>query len=124
MLKVNEVAFFAYPVTDLARSRKFYEEILGLKPTMEAIKPDFSWVEYDIGATTLGIGISADWKPSREGASVALEVDNFDAAIASLKSHNVPFSMEPFETPVCHMAIISDPDGSQILIHKRKPAQA
>ena len=32
--------------------------------------------------------------------------------------------MEPLETPVCHMAIISDPDGSRLLIHKRKPGHS
>ena len=31
MIKVNEASFFGYPVTDMARARKFYEGILGLK---------------------------------------------------------------------------------------------
>ena len=34
MLKVTEIAFTCYPVTDMARARKFYEGVLGLKPTM------------------------------------------------------------------------------------------
>ena len=34
MLKVTEIAFSCYAVTDMARARKFYEEVLGLKPTM------------------------------------------------------------------------------------------
>ena len=34
MLKVTEIAFSCYPVTDMARARKFYEGVLGLKPTM------------------------------------------------------------------------------------------
>jgi predicted enzyme related to lactoylglutathione lyase len=118
MLKVNEVAFFAYAVTDLVRSRTFYEDILGLKPTM--LKEGMPWIEYNIGATTLGIGVSENWKPSRDGASAALEVENFDDAIATLKSNAIPFEMGPLETPVCHMAIIRDPDGNKICIHKRK----
>jgi len=33
MLKVIEIAFSCYPVTDFVRARKFYEGVLGLKPT-------------------------------------------------------------------------------------------
>jgi predicted enzyme related to lactoylglutathione lyase len=29
--------------------------------------------------------------------------------------------MEPFETPVCRMAFILDPDGNALCIHQRKP---
>jgi len=123
MLKVNEVAFFCYPVTDMARSRKFYEEVLGLKPTKVTKTEGGNWVEYDIGATTLGLGQAPGWRPSNEGGNVALEVDDFEKSIAALKSEKVPFAMEPLETPVCHMAIISDPDGSRLVIHKRKPGQ-
>ena len=32
-MKVIEIAFTGYPVTDLKRARQFYEGILGLKPT-------------------------------------------------------------------------------------------
>jgi predicted enzyme related to lactoylglutathione lyase len=33
MLKVTEIAFSCHAVTDMARARKFYEDVLGLKPT-------------------------------------------------------------------------------------------
>jgi predicted enzyme related to lactoylglutathione lyase len=29
--------------------------------------------------------------------------------------------IEPFESPVCRMTIVSDPDGNSIAIHKRHP---
>ena len=80
-----------------------------------------SWTEYEIGAATLCLGQAVGWSPSTEGGNVALEVDDFEKSVAELKSKSVTFAMEPFETPVCHMAIISDPDGSRLLIHKRKP---
>ena len=54
---------------------------------------------------------------------MALEVENFDEAIASLKEAGVKFYWEPSETPVCHMCLISDPDGNSICIHKRKPGK-
>ena len=118
MIRYDEIAFTGYAVTDLARSRKFYEEVLGLKPT--SLKEGVPWVEYDIGSGTLGIGVSEQWKPSRDGAAVALEVTDFDEAIAHLKSQDVTFEMGPLETPVCHMAVLRDPDGGKICIHKRK----
>ena len=122
MLKVNEVAFFAYAVTDLVRARRFYEDVLGLTPTI--LKEGMPWIEYNIGSTTLGIGSSENWKPSRDGASAALEVENFEDAIATLKSNHIPFETGPLETPVCHMAVIRDPDGNKICIHKRKASHA
>ena len=41
-------------------------------------------------------------------------------AIAELKGKGVEFEMGPLETPVCHMAVLRDPDGSKICIHRRK----
>ena len=122
MIRYDEIAFTAYAVTDLAKSRTFYEEVLGLKPTV--LREGVPWVEYNIGSGTLGIGVSPQWKPSRDGASVALEVTDFDEAVTHLKAHGVTFEMGPLETPVCHMAVLRDPDGGKICIHKRKPGNA
>ena len=125
MVKIIEIAFSTYPVTDVARARAFYEGLLGLKPTMDHDMGEKGhWIEYDIGAGTLGIGRYPGWKPSGDGCTVGLEVDDFDSAIASLKAASTPFNMGPFETPVCHMAMISDPDGNSLCIHKRKPGHA
>ena len=121
MLKVTEIAFSCYPVTDMARARKFYEEILHLKPTMTVGEAGgMQWTEYEIGSGTLSLGCGApDWHPRSDGCSVGLEMQDFDSAIAELKSKGVKFKMEPFPTPVCKMAFISDPDGNTICIHKR-----
>ncbi|MEA3208633.1 MAG: hypothetical protein QOE70_1690 [Chthoniobacter sp.] len=115
-MKVIEIAFSAYPVTDLARSRAFYEGMLGLKATLT---PNPNWVEYEIGPHTLGIGMAEGWKPSPDGGSVGLEVENFDAAVAELRAAGVVFRVEPMPTPVCRMAVISDPDGNSLVIHRR-----
>jgi catechol 2,3-dioxygenase-like lactoylglutathione lyase family enzyme len=119
MIRYDEIAFTAYAVTDIARSRKFYEGVLGLKPTK--LTEGVPFVEYNIGSGTLAIGVSEKWQPSRDGATAALEVTDFDEAIAHLKEQNVTFEMGPLETPVCHMAVLRDPDGGKIVIHKRKP---
>jgi predicted enzyme related to lactoylglutathione lyase len=119
-MKILEASFFGYPVTDLARARKFYEGILGLKPTSEPTT--VPWIEYDLGNATLGLGAYGDaWKPSADGALLALEVDDFEKALAELKQAGVPVSFDPMETPICHFAIVRDPDGNGVMIHKRKP---
>lgn len=40
--------------------------------------------------------------------------------IAPLKRSRVNSRMEPIMTPVCQMAMISEPDGNTLCIHKRK----
>jgi predicted enzyme related to lactoylglutathione lyase len=115
---IKEVAFVAIAVTDKERARKFYQETLELKPTTTAMEG--GWVEYEIGGTTIGVGCHPDWKPSRDGTSVAFEVDDMDAMIARLKKAGAEFEMEKFETPVCWMAVVHDPDGNRLLVHKRK----
>lgn len=120
-MKINEIAFSCYAVTDFAPARAFYEGVLGLKPTMQVGEPGgMQWAEYDIGPGTLSIGCAPGFKPSPDGCAVALEVEDFDAAIAALKRHNVKFRMEPCESPACRMAMIFDPDGNTLCIHKRK----
>ncbi len=120
-MKVTDIAFTCYPVTDLRRARRFYEGVLGLKESRFFGAEDTGFVEYDIGPGTLGIGNGApDWNPSPGGGSVALEVEDFNAAIAQLKANGCAFRLESLETPVCHMAIVSDPDGNSVMIHRRK----
>jgi len=120
-MKILELAFTGYPVTDMERARKFYEGILKLEPTRTFGNPEAQWVEYDLGPSTFAVSnISKEkWKPSSDGPSVAFEVDDFDSAVSDLRASDVKFVLEPYESPVCRMAIVSDPDGNSICIHKR-----
>jgi len=121
-IKIKEIAYSCYVVTDFERARAFYEKTLGLKNTMLYGQPGGpQWAEYDIGTATLAIGAGASgMKPSPDGCTVALEVEDFEAAVAHLRSHGVQFKMGPFETPVCHMAVFPDPDSNTLMIHRRK----
>lgn len=112
---ITEIAFTMYSVTDMAKSRKFYEEVLGLKTAR-----DFGekWVEYDIGPATFAL--STYGFPSAEGANIAFEVDDFEETLARLREAGVDFEGEPIDTPVCHIAMVRDPDRNQFIIHKRK----
>jgi predicted enzyme related to lactoylglutathione lyase len=119
MLKVIELAFCCYAVTDMPRARIFYEGVLGLNPTTVMDSEHGKWVEYEFGPYALAIGLAPAFKPSPDGCSAALEVEDFDAAIKHLHENNVKFRMEQCATPVCRMAMIFDPDGNTICIHKR-----
>lgn len=120
-MKITNIAFFAYAVSDLKKARAFYEGVLGLKPNSEyGGSGDVPWIEYDIGGGTLGVGCAPGiWDPSTKGASAALEVDDFDAALALIKERNVPVVMGPNDYPPCRMVVIADPDGNRLTLHKR-----
>ena len=119
-MKINNIAFVGIPVSDMPRARKFYEDMLGLKTTDEMMGG--KWVEYAVGNNTLAIAnVGEQWTPSDQGTAAAIEVEDFDEAIKRLKERQVRFAAEPFETPCCHMAVVQDPDGNKVIIHKLKP---
>jgi len=119
-MKAKKIGFVGIPVTDIERARRFYEGVLNL--TVSDKMMGGQWIEYGVGPDTLAIANVGDqWKPSDQGTGAALEMENFDDAIAELRKANVQFDAEPFETPCCHMAVVADPDGNKIIIHKLKP---
>ncbi len=68
-MKIIEIAFFAYAVSDIKKARAFYEGVLGLRPNSEYDgSKNPNWVEYDIATGTLGIGCAPGmWDPSTKG---------------------------------------------------------
>ena len=124
MVKISEIAYTAYPVTDMPRARAFYEGLLGLKTATVFDHEGKQWIEYEIGGGTLVISnmSTEKWKPSPDGPSLALEVVDFAAAITVLREGNAKFTIEPMDTGVCEMAIVADPDGNSLIIHRRKAA--
>lgn len=122
MIKITAFAFTAYPVTDLPRARAFYENLLGLKPASTWGDAAQGWIEYELGDGCLAISnFSQDkWKPSGDGPSLALEVADFDAAVQALRAAGVKFLIDAVDSSVCHMAIIADPDGNSLILHRRR----
>jgi predicted enzyme related to lactoylglutathione lyase len=119
-VKIKAIGFVGIPVTDIQRAREFYEGVLGLKVSDEMMGG--KWIEYTLGTDTLAIAnVGEQWRPSDQGTSAALEVEDFDKAVKHLKDRQVRFAAEPFETPCCRMAVVQDPDGNKLIIHKLKP---
>jgi|SRR5215831_1981497 len=118
-MKIKNIGFVGIPITDVARARKFYEDVLRLQVSEEMMGG--KWIEYTVGDNTLAIAnVGEEWKPSDRGTAAALEVENFEEAISTLRNQGVRFAAEPFETPCCHMAVVQDPDGNKLIIHKLK----
>ncbi len=115
---IKKIAFTMYPVTDIARARRFYEETLQLK--MGSNFED-RWVEYDLpeggclAITTMAEGVMPS---AQAGGSVAFEVSDLDKFVKNLKQKNVRFKMDIFETPVCKMAVALDSEGNAITLHQ------
>jgi len=123
-MQVNEIAFTGYSVADMKRAKAFYEGVLGLRKSrgFGQHPGEDKWVEYDIGPGCLALiaGGGKDWPPGSTGVAVALEVDDFKATVERLRTNGVKFVSEAYESPVCWMAVVNDPDGNRIVIHKRK----
>ncbi|MGI8461024.1 MAG: VOC family protein [Solirubrobacterales bacterium] len=113
---INGLDFVGIPTQDPERARSFYVETLGLRPDENA--------EFDVWAGETCFGI---WQPAKFGmefapqknAHPALHVDDVEAARTELEAKGVEFAGETFDTGVCHMALFTDPDGNDLMLHHR-----
>jgi predicted enzyme related to lactoylglutathione lyase len=123
-MKVIDIAFVVYAVKGLKAGQAFYEGVLGLKPTATyymSPDKDQGLVEYEIGGGTFSIGCGTPmFKPGGNNAAAGLEVEDFPEAMNRVAESKVKITMPATETPVCWMALIEDPDGNPIMIHRRK----
>ena len=108
MIQAQHVDFIAQPVTDLKRAEEFYGGKLGLMRNPHAGE---RWVEYETGNLTLGL--------STFGGGIALRVPDVAEARETLEGDGVEFSMDTFDSGVCHGAPFTDPDGNRLLLHRR-----
>ena len=119
---ITELAFVAYVVSDMTRARRFYERTLGLK-----LAGNFGneWVEYDLNGATFAITtMGPDHRPGTAGAVVAFEVEDLDFVLERMRFLAVPLTKPMQTTPVCRFAVISDPDGNEVVLHQRKSQRA
>lgn len=116
MPTITSLDFVSVPTQDLDRARRFYGETLGLR------RDDRAEYEFWIGDTCVAL-----WEPERMGGAfapqknghLALHVDDVAAARAELEAKGVVFAGDTFDTGVCHMALFTDPDGNDLMLHHR-----
>ncbi len=113
---INSLDFVAIPSQDTERARAFYGDTLGLRQDAKTES------EFWLGETCISI-----WEPARQGMEfapqknghLALQVDDVEAAKAELEEKGVEFAGDVFDTGVCHMALFTDPDGNDLMLHRR-----
>lgn len=116
MSVVERLDFVAVPSQDAERSRAFYVDTLGLRAD------DTARFEFWAGETCFGI-----WEPERmdmafapqKNAHPALHVDDVAKRRAELEEKGVEFLGDILDTGVCHMAFFTDPDGNDLMLHRR-----
>lgn len=115
-MDINRIDFIGVPSQDAERARTFYLDVLGMRPDDKA--------RFDcwVGDTCFGI-----WEPASQGmefapqrnAHPALQVEDVATAREELVAKGVAFLGETLDTGVCHMALFRDPDGNDLMLHRR-----
>jgi predicted enzyme related to lactoylglutathione lyase len=121
---IKEAAFTGYPATDISAAREFYGNLLGLKEgAVFEHEGEVGWVEFEVpGGHTLAIAAASEqWQPSAHGGGLCLELEDLDAALATLTAAGVTIAMPIQDFPICRMALIADPSGNTIALHQKKP---
>jgi len=120
---VTGVDYVGIPSNDIETARAFYETVLGLEASSVWQRPGEEAVgaEFETGTVTIALincpGLGIPFSPNP--APLALHVDDVAAARAELEAKGVEFMGDTFDTGVCHMALFTDPDGNDLMLHRR-----
>ena len=119
---VEHVDFWAVPVTDMERAKQFYGETLGLPQTGDGGFPEYKLGDngflYLLKLESIGGAFRAP-----HDAGFALRVSDVHEARRELEAKGVEFNGVVLDTGVCHMAFFADPDGNQMVLHRRYAPQ-
>lgn len=117
--KVKGVDAAYYLVKDLDRATKFYNDFLGMEPTLSV--PGMVSEYTFAGNESFGL-----YKPSDEewqlSHGMLFAVDDINAAVADYKKRGIKFEEDGRidESPVCWMAFAEDSEGNRFVVHQRK----
>jgi predicted enzyme related to lactoylglutathione lyase len=118
-MMVKDIAFTAYPSNDVAGTRRWYEDKLGLRFAGPYVEDDVEkYNEAHLGNGCFSL-MAAEWTSRAPGSasSVYFEVDDVDDMVTSLQEHGVTID-DRFEGPVCKQASFRDPEGNRVTIHE------
>jgi glyoxylase I family protein len=120
MIKARSFSHVAVSVSDVERAKRFYGEVLGLKQLPRPSFP-FAGAWYALGDNQIHL-ISSEKR--REGIDpigphLAIEVEDFDAAKATLKTLGIEF-FEAKGMLAGHQLWVLDPDGNTVELRSEK----
>jgi len=124
--RVNGVDAIYYRVHDLERATAFYNELLGMEPTMPMPGFGAEWTlpnGESFGIMKLPESMDAVFgRYWRGGSGVMFAVEDLDATVAAAKARGVKFHDDgkAAETPVCFMVFGEDSEGNTFALHRRK----
>jgi predicted enzyme related to lactoylglutathione lyase len=115
-IKITGIDIHAYLVKDAKRAIAFYRDVLGLVPDEESEEG----AEFTLGdGATFGVWDPKGAVPWKKGNGVMFAVQDIDAALAFVRSKGAKFG-DVMETGACWMTVGEDPDGNEVILHKRK----
>jgi predicted enzyme related to lactoylglutathione lyase len=107
-----------FTVTDRAKSRDWYRDVLGFEVLFEV--DEIGWTEMTNHAAKLTIGLSQSPAVSTStGTMPVIGVSNLDATRTHLESKGVKFTGPTIEhAGLVRLATLLDPDGHQIMLYQ------
>jgi catechol 2,3-dioxygenase-like lactoylglutathione lyase family enzyme len=117
-LIVERTDFVSVPVTDMERSTSFYRDTLGLEQISEGGFPEFQLGE-NVSLYLMSMEAVGSTFTAPHSAHIALRVPDVAETRRELESRGVAFEGDVHDTGVCHMAFFKDPDGNQLMLHRR-----
>jgi catechol 2,3-dioxygenase-like lactoylglutathione lyase family enzyme len=117
-MQVEHVDFWAVPVTDMERSTTWYRDVLGLPQTGDGGFPEFKLGDNGFLYLLSMEAIGSQFRAPHD-AGFALRVPDVHDARTELEAKGVEFNGDVLDTGVCHMAFFADPDGNQMVLHRR-----
>ena len=116
---IGPVDFIGLPTHDLEKAVAFYGETLRLPRSV--YRPDRHHAEFETDNLTINV-MDAEKMGLKHVVSanpIALHVEDVPATRAELEAKGVEFTMDTFDTGVCHMAFFNDLDGNALMLHHR-----
>ena len=118
---VERTDFVSVPVTDIERSAAWYRDTLGLEQTGDGGFPEFQ-LGANVSLYLIDMSAVGSEFTGPHTSHVALRVADVHEARAELEAKGVAFEGPVNDSDVCHMAFFKDPDGNQLMLHRRHDA--
>jgi len=103
-------------VADLQKSLAFYRDTLGMEPSVVSENgAEFHLLD----GTTFGLWQPPESEGMEPGFGVMFSVADAAGAVRAIRERGGTIS-DPFESPVCYMAMGKDSEGNGVIVHQKK----